>query len=96
MSLRTFGLNTAIDERITYVAGWTGADRNMIYHIASCVLTAYSRTRIFALILQTSFIARAFRIEDTLRTTSFIRITDVLGQTFTFAIIAYRIRTAGR
>lgn len=89
-------MNAATDERITYVAGRTGADRNMIHHVASCVLTAYSRTRILALILQTSFIARAFGIENTFRTTGFIRITDVLGQAFAFAIIAYGVRTTGR
>lgn len=84
-------MNTTVDEWITYISGWAGADRNMIHDVASRILTAYSGTGIFALILQTSFIARTFGIENTFGTTSFIRITDVFGQAFTFTVITYGV-----
>lgn len=86
-------MNATVDEWITYISGWTGADRNVIHDVASRILTAYSRARILAFILQTSFIARTFGIENTFGTTSFIRITGVFGQAFTFTVITYGVRT---
>lgn len=87
-------LNPATDERIAYVSCWTRADGNVIHHVASRVLTAYAGTRIFAFVFQTSFVARTFGIENALGTTAFVRIAEVLGQAFAFAIFTYCVRTA--
>lgn len=94
--MHTCGLNATADERITHVSGWTGTDGDVIHHVASRVLTANSGARILALVSQTCFVAKTLGIQDALRTTSLVGITDVLGQAPALTVIAHRVRAAWR
>lgn len=67
---------------VSYKLWRTRASRNMIYYVAICGLAARSNTRVLTFIANASFVSRAFGTEDTLGSTTFVRIARVLGQTF--------------
>lgn len=68
----------ATNEGVSLITEQTSARWNVVDYWAFCVLSASSRTWIYALLSYTSFISRTIVVEDTFRSTSNIRISLVL------------------
>lgn len=83
-------------EGIPHVARWTGAAGDVVDDVAESVLTASPRAGILALVPETGLVARTLQVEDTFWATSFVRVADVLWQTFALAVRAYRVWPTGR
>ena len=75
--------------RITRMALFAGAYGDMIDNPAFRIGTAGGSARIYATVLNAVLIACTFRIQNALRTTSTVRITDVIGwaEAISFSIL---------
>lgn len=74
----------------------TTAHRNVIDHLAQCILTARARTRIYTFATNTGPIPSAVRVQDALWPAASVRIALVLWQTCANTVLALRISPAGR
>lgn len=90
----------AATQRISGVANQTGALRRVINDTAFGIRGAHTRTWIFAFIVQASTMAGTVAVCDTFRTTTTVRISEVIGQTCactgTVSFGAHGIRAARR
>lgn len=68
----------AKSERISRVSWSAGTRGQMVYDLAISILTARSRTRVLTFVSDASSVRRTIRVEDTLRSTSFVRIAYVI------------------
>lgn len=87
-------------ERISGIAGQAAARRLMIVNLALRVNSACPHARVLALVVDAGFGMSAIRVLNTLRSTTLIRITGVIGQTSAGAcavtLFAYSVRAARR
>lgn len=70
---------TTIFKRISDVTWSTSTQRQMVHNLTICVWSANTRTRILAFIKDTSLVGRAISIQDTLWSTTFVWITNVVS-----------------
>jgi len=72
---------TAIAEWVSGETGAAGARRQVVHHLALCILAAGSRARILAVITDTGLVRRTVCVDNTLRSATFVRIAEVVRQT---------------
>jgi hypothetical protein len=75
--------NSAKSERISSVALIASTRWKMIHNLAVCILATCPWARILAFISYTGAIWRAIRIQNTFRSATFIRISNIVGRTGT-------------
>lgn len=68
----------------------------MIVHVANGVLTAGSHARVCAFVANAGPILWTIVVQHALWSTEFVRVSSILGEAIAYAIIAFRVRAAGR
>lgn len=83
------------NKRITSVVDRANAYRKVINYFAVCIYSACTFARIFAFIIDASFVARAIRIKNAFRPTRQVRVSEITGSADTddpaFVLAAIRV-----
>ena len=84
----------AIDEWISNKALVATAHRHVIDNLASCILSARSRARVFTFLSDTSLIPGAVLTDDALRSAALVRISMIFWNASARSVSAVGIGTA--
>ena len=82
---------TTCSERIPNVIFSAGAGRYVVSNSAVCIDSTRSRTRVYTLGPQTSFVRRTVAVDDTLRPAGDVRVSEVLRDTLTCCSSSLRV-----